>query len=239
MALPFLKILPIVLTLVSLLTPIVVYFIPYIKGVRVVLPFPTDIIDEQPMKGVKISGVLLATAFAFMIVNLRHLQVEKFHPRCTGTNLISLLVGYFMIIGECISIAFSLQDHRLLHNIGIALCSGCRCGYIILQTYITHKCFLHHVKALRYLRLLLSVVTCFTTPAFAISRFFFYWQKYQVPQILSWTLFIVYLTCMCSFAYDLRKLKMEISSINIKEQQNINENQLILISKEERRISNA
>lgn len=215
----YLCLVPVLSLVVILTSTITTYVFPRVSVVNstmAYLPYPSDLGDTQPMAGVKIIGVATSSALTFTVMLLRHLQANNFYPQlCVETNIISFVVGLFMLLGECVVAVYSLNDQFVVHYIGIALYFGCGCMYMIMHAHISRKHPFNHPKCLTNLRITFSAFGCLCPLLYALSRLLRLEFRFHIPQISAWVMHLLIHVYICTFAWDFGRIRLTINSTEI------------------------
>ena len=121
------------------------------------MPYPSDLLESQPQRGLFTIGISLHSMFAFSVVLLRFTQVNyynyynshNFFPRCYDcVNAVGLFFGVSMVISGCTVTAYSTIEHLVVHYFGAASYFACGIVCMSVNTYISKRQLYNHIPCI-------------------------------------------------------------------------------------------
>ena len=210
----YLASLPIINAIIQLLATVSSYVLavlldPKLKGRY--LPYPSDLMVDQPQRGIFAIGLGISGALTFCMVVLRYIQIRSIYPRhCQKINEISLTFGTLMVLGQVSVPAYSVVELEIVHFIIACIFFAFACLYMATQTHISRKSTNHHHSCIATLRLVCSVIACICPFAYVSGRYLApeSEDRYFIPHAAEWVLVLALFTFLASFSWDFNRIKL-------------------------------
>ena len=207
------------------------------------MPYPSDLLESQPQRGLFTIGISLHSMFAFSVVLLWFTQVNyynyynshNFFPRCYDcVNAVELFFGVSMVISGCTVTAYSTIEHLVVHYFGAASYFACGIVCMSVNTYISKRQLYNHIPCIGNLWIVLTIISIICILAYLFGRLFLplSGNRYFVPHISEWILALCLWGYICSFAWDFYRIHFTLTSYEVTARRGVSRNketQLMLV----------
>lgn len=187
--------------------------------VGVAIPYPSDLLVSQPERGIFAFGLSVGACLLMAIVLLRYIQVQTcVMAKCKKLNFWSFLAAIGMVFGQASVSAFSVEELAYAHfPIACLYFAGC-CFYMATQTHITRVITELHPRCLFKLRAALTILGALCPCAYAFGRLLASEAKhrYYIPQLAEWTLALIILVFMATYAVDFRNIRFQVTLVEVR-----------------------